>query len=508
MRHTSPYKILALLLLASVCFGQGFIQTPPPYWYVVAPPGALVTRPVTCTQNFHVFICNGAGCGTNGEYHYCTAPNTWTVASGAFISGSGTLNTIPKFTAGTILGDSALIDDGTNVYDTAARNYGLGTFSRTGNTTPQKKLVVWGGSGTIADPATLGAESLTNPNLTAGTSWTRTGDIALAVNAATFTWATGAGTLSQALGTLAISGKVAQWYKFTYTVSAVTAVGAACSVTNAFADTTMAVALDMTAGVGRVLYFKSAAVPGAFTLSCTAASGGFTLDTFSLMEVQGGDLNLSGSLFARNLTTLAAVNAEIFYISSASGALQFIAGDLAFRALPTTGGNLTLWNTTQSNFGRISLGGMTLDFPALKRSGTTLQARLADDSAYASFTLRSINNTAQTEGGCGTQTDFVVDAVLNTKITSASYTFVAADVGGIFRVTGGAGWTVGDYTIAIVAAGAATLVSSPAAVGTAGGQGNYNRGRVVMTQGGALVADTYRICQKSVLDAYGWTALF
>lgn len=114
MRHTSPYKILALLLLASVCFGQGFILTPPPYWYVVAPPGTLVARPATCTPDFHVYVCNGAGCTTNGEYHYCTALNTWTVASGtAFVGGSGTINTLPKFTAATILGDSVFKDDGT-----------------------------------------------------------------------------------------------------------------------------------------------------------------------------------------------------------------------------------------------------------------------------------------------------------------------------------------------------------------------------------------------------------
>jgi hypothetical protein len=35
-----------------------------------------------------------------------------------------------------------------------------------------------------------------------------------------------------------------------------------------------------------------------------------------------------------------------------------------------------------------------------------------------------------------------------------------------------------------------------------------NRGRVVMVQGGAGVADTYRICAKNVLDIYGWTALY
>jgi hypothetical protein len=35
-----------------------------------------------------------------------------------------------------------------------------------------------------------------------------------------------------------------------------------------------------------------------------------------------------------------------------------------------------------------------------------------------------------------------------------------------------------------------------------------NRGRVVMVQGGAGVADTFRICAKDALNAYAWTALY
>lgn len=66
-------------------------------------------------------------------------------------------------------------------------------------------------------------------------------------------------------------------------------------------------------------------------------------------------------------------------------------------------------------------------------------------------------------------TDLVVDAVTNTKVTSASHSFVAADVGNILRITAGAGWTTGFYEIVSVASGAATLDRSPAATGTTGG---------------------------------------
>jgi hypothetical protein len=44
------------------------------------------------------------------------------------------------------------------------------------------------------------------------------------------------------------------------------------------------------------------------------------------------------------------------------------------------------------------LGGQTSSFPALKRSSTTLQARLADDSAFASVQGKLTTDTAYTVG--------------------------------------------------------------------------------------------------------------
>lgn len=48
-------------------------------------------------------------------------------------------------------------------------------------------------------------------------------------------------------------------------------------------------------------------------------------------------------------------------------------------------GNVRLSNAGGTSFDRLQFGGTTSSFPALKRSSTTLQARLADDSAYAPF---------------------------------------------------------------------------------------------------------------------------
>ena len=138
--------------------------------------------------------------------------------------------------------------------------------------------------------ATYGSESLTNGALTSGTSWTQTGDMALASNAATYTHSTGSGSLSQASGTLSVAGVGNRWYKFVYTASANSGTG------TAYIDTTFAANkeyLNLVAGTYTV-YFKSATSPGAFTIQITSTSGGVTLDTFSLMECQSGNVTANG----------------------------------------------------------------------------------------------------------------------------------------------------------------------------------------------------------------------
>jgi hypothetical protein len=46
-------------------------------------------------------------------------------------------------------------------------------------------------------------------------------------------------------------------------------------------------------------------------------------------------------------------------------------------------GIVTFADAAGTSFNRIQFGGTTSSFPAIKRSTTTLEARLADDSAYA-----------------------------------------------------------------------------------------------------------------------------
>jgi hypothetical protein len=139
--------------------------------------------------------------------------------------------------------------------------------------------------------STYGSETLTNGALTSGTSWSRTGDFALASNAATFTHSTGTGTLTQALGALATVPVGNRWYKFVYTISAVTA-GVDLFITTSFADRQ----IHLTSSVAGTytLYFKSAATPSDFVIQGTSTAGAATIDTLSLTEVQSGDIMASG----------------------------------------------------------------------------------------------------------------------------------------------------------------------------------------------------------------------
>jgi hypothetical protein len=144
------------------------------------------------------------------------------------------------------------------------------------------------GNVSLQNTSVLGTESLTNPNLTSGTSWTQTTDCALTSNAATCTKSAGtASTISQAAVTLAVAGVANRTYAFTYTISGVTGTPAA-SITTAFASATTA--LPLTAGTHTVL-FTSAAAPGAFTITTTLTTGQvFTIDTLSLKYVSGGGI--------------------------------------------------------------------------------------------------------------------------------------------------------------------------------------------------------------------------
>ena len=61
-------------------------------------------------------------------------------------------------------------------------------------------------------------------------------------------------------------------------------------------------------------------------------------------------------------------------------------------------GIFTCYDTAETSFNRIQLGGTSASFPALKRSTTSLQARLADDSAFTNIQGKLTTDTAYAAG--------------------------------------------------------------------------------------------------------------
>ena len=110
--------------------------------------------------------------------------------AGADVAGSGTINTIPRWTGVTTLGDSGLIDDGTQIY-TTTRNVGIGTAA------PSGRLHVVGGT---ASASTNGAP-VTIIAQTAGSGNQNGGNIVLTPGAKTGTGTDGLVDLSSPSGT-------------------------------------------------------------------------------------------------------------------------------------------------------------------------------------------------------------------------------------------------------------------------------------------------------------------
>jgi hypothetical protein len=144
-------------------------------------------------------------------------------------------------------------------------------------------------------------------------------------------------------------------------------------------------------GSGKVLTAAPVLFDGALLTGASATPGlliqpaGATAPTWSTNGV-GFAVN-AGSGFIGNLID-AYVNATRMFTVTAAGAVniattgEFIFGARSRLSSPADGVVL-LRNSAGSDFSRISFGGTTASFPAMKRNGTALETRLADDSGYA-----------------------------------------------------------------------------------------------------------------------------
>jgi len=111
-------------------------------------------------------------------------------------------------------------------------------------------------------------------------------------------------------------------------------------------------------------------------LRATASYMGFQFNGSNVCYI-----NVSGIICQNPSTGFYADDTGAFIISSVTR----IQGD----STPTDG-NVIISNTAGNNFGLLMFGGQTNAYPALKRAGTGLELRRADDSAYTDLTVNAL----------------------------------------------------------------------------------------------------------------------
>ena len=241
--------------------------------------------------------------------HQLNVFNTWTSATVLEGAEFGWVSQANILTIGTLKGSgggsarplSIRTDEIEAINISTGQLVRLGALGTDGNDeTPPETLSIIGGNTEIYDAGTLASESITDGAFPDSTNWAGATDWSDTISGnTTYTHSAGSGTLTQSNAQLAIAGKNNRWYKLTYTVSAVTAVGAlACTITNAFAAS--AVTLDVSSNATRSVIFQSnsAADAADFVLSATSdtASDTFTLDDLILKEISGGDVIVGGKV--------------------------------------------------------------------------------------------------------------------------------------------------------------------------------------------------------------------
>jgi hypothetical protein len=120
------------------------------------------------------------------------------------------------------------------------------------------------------------------------------------------------------------------------------------------------------------------------------------------------DIGASAGNRPRNIFAAGYMLSNSGFYFGAAGAAVGLEGNPAL-------GILRMYSDT--TFNRLQFGGQDTNWPALKRSGATLQVRLADDSAFAGFSCGALT----INGNLDTSTrDLVTDTTTGTKIGTAT----------------------------------------------------------------------------------------
>ena len=157
--------------------------------------------------------------------------------------------------------------------------------------------------------------------------------------------------------------------------------------------------------------------------------------TTRLTIATGGGATFTGSVTAVNWTGSGDVQA---------GATKFLFWNARSSLDSPADGNIRLANNATNDFGRLQFGGTTSSFPALKRSTTFLQARLADDSAFAGFASANMQAaTAYTVATLpGTPGTGMIARVTDALAPTIGMTVAAGGAAYALVNYNGANWTV------------------------------------------------------------------
>jgi hypothetical protein len=144
--------------------------------------------------------------------------------------------------------------------------------------------------------------------------------------------------------------------------------------------------------------------------------GGTTTAAISI-PITSGSIIFGGGLNAPSFNSGTGANGGIFFGTNGN-------------IVSSGAGILTLYNNAQTDFTRLQFGGTTNLFPALKRNTTSLQVRLADDSADGNLTTGNLTvNGTCTGCGSGGATSTNGQSVLAADVAFSSTSFT--DVTGL-----------------------------------------------------------------------------
>ena len=158
------------------------------------------------------------------------------------------------------------------------------------------------------------------------------------------------------------------------------------AITNpAGADFTITGSQGLGSGAGGSIIFKVAPAGTAGVSTQNALAAALTIDSTK-------QATFAGSITASTAATTSSFN------DIKLNTTRYLYWTSSTQISAPSDGVLTLQNSASTSFGRLQFGGTTSSFPALKQSTTTLQTRLADDSAFAAIQGKLTTDNAYTAG--------------------------------------------------------------------------------------------------------------